>query len=83
MASSSVAERSAVTGNVEGSNPSWPALRGVAQPGSALAWEASGRRFKSCHPDSSRVGLVGLGRLVLSQEAKGSNPLRGAQAAVV
>ena len=25
--------------------------RGVAQPGSALAWGASGRRFKSCHPD--------------------------------
>ena len=25
--------------------------RGVAQPGSALAWGASGRRFKSCRPD--------------------------------
>jgi hypothetical protein len=26
-------------------------LRGVAQPGSALAWGASGRRFKSSRPD--------------------------------
>jgi hypothetical protein len=25
--------------------------RGVAQPGSALAWGASGRRFKSARPD--------------------------------
>lgn len=26
-------------------------LRGVAQPGSALVWGASGRRFKSGRPD--------------------------------
>ena len=26
-------------------------IRGVAQPGSALAWGASGRRFKSFRPD--------------------------------
>jgi len=26
--------------------------RGVAQPGSVLAWGASGRPFKSAHPDS-------------------------------
>ncbi len=25
--------------------------RGVAQSGSALAWGARGRRFKSCRPD--------------------------------
>ena len=25
--------------------------RDVAQPGSAHAWGAWGRRFKSCHPD--------------------------------
>lgn len=25
--------------------------RGVAQPGSVLAWGARGRRFKSCRPD--------------------------------
>ena len=25
--------------------------RGVAQPGSALHWGCSGRRFKSCRPD--------------------------------
>ena len=33
--------------------------RGVAQPGSALAWGASGRRFKSCRPDE-RVSPGGL-----------------------
>ena len=27
--------------------------RGVAQPGSVLAWGASGRRFKSSRPDQS------------------------------
>ena len=30
--------------------PSFP-IRDVAQSGSVLAWGASGRRFKSCHPD--------------------------------
>jgi hypothetical protein len=25
--------------------------RGVAQPGSALAWGARGRKFESCRPD--------------------------------
>ena len=29
--------------------------RGVAQPGSALAWGASGRRFKSCRPDQNKI----------------------------
>ena len=29
----------------------WVADRGVAQPGSALDWGSSGRRFKSCLPD--------------------------------
>ena len=28
-----------------------PGNRGVAQPGSVLAWGASGRRFKSFRPD--------------------------------
>ncbi len=28
--------------------------RGVAQPGSVLAWGASGRRFKSFRPDQSQ-----------------------------
>ena len=28
-----------------------PIYRNVAQLGSALAWGASGRRFKSCHSD--------------------------------
>lgn len=31
--------------------------RGVAQPGSALAWGASGRRFKSCRPDSEELAV--------------------------
>ena len=26
-------------------------VRDVAQPGSALAWGASGRKFESCRPD--------------------------------
>lgn len=30
-------------------------MRGVAQPGSALAWGASGRRFKSYRPDKFNV----------------------------
>ena len=50
---------------VAGSNPATPTKkahslsffylelpRDVAQPGSAHAWGAWGRRFKSCHPDS-------------------------------
>jgi|SaaInl1SG_22_DNA_1037389.scaffolds.fasta_scaffold00633_6 hypothetical protein len=40
---------------VAGSNPATPTKNGkrdVAQPGSAHAWGAWGRRFKSCHPDS-------------------------------
>jgi hypothetical protein len=28
--------------------------RDVAQPGSALAWGARGRKFESCHPDPSK-----------------------------
>jgi hypothetical protein len=43
---------------VAGSNPATPTcisdlyyFRDVAQPGSAHAWGAWGRRFKSCHPD--------------------------------
>ena len=34
-----------------GSNPTLSAYRGVAQFGRALALGASGRRFKSFHPD--------------------------------
>ncbi len=30
-------------------------VRGVAQPGSVLAWGARGREFKSRHPDKKRV----------------------------
>ena len=38
-----------------------PYVRGVAQPGSALAWGARGRRFKSDHPDQSyRSPFAGL-----------------------
>ena len=32
--------------------------RGVAQPGSALAWGARGRKFKSCRPDFSSKHLL-------------------------
>jgi hypothetical protein len=31
--------------------------RGVAQPGSALAWGASGRPFKSARPDQNLIGF--------------------------
>lgn len=34
--------------------------RGVAQPGSALAWGASGRRFKSGRPDFNSIDFYGL-----------------------
>lgn len=30
-----------------------PEVRDVAQPGSALAWGARGRKFESCRPDKS------------------------------
>ena len=33
--------------------------RGVAQSGSALGWGPSGRRFKSCLPDSLAVRRLG------------------------
>ena len=28
-------------------------FRDVAQPGSALGWGSRGRKFESCHPDST------------------------------
>ena len=33
----------------------YPQRRGVAQPGSALDWGSSGRKFKSCHPDQRKA----------------------------
>ncbi len=33
--------------------------RGVAQPGSAVAWGAKGRRFKSCRPDHLKGSFLG------------------------
>ena len=38
---------------------SFPSGRGVAQPGSALAWGARGRKFESCRPDQYLLGPVG------------------------
>src|SRR5256885_10537203 len=38
--------------------PSLLRRRGVAQPGSALAWGASGRPFKSARPDSPQGAAV-------------------------
>lgn len=35
-------------------------FRGVAQPGSVLAWGASGRRFKSGRPELNQKTLDGL-----------------------
>ena len=32
----------------------------MAQPGSALAWGARGRKFESCHPDSIRTRVSEL-----------------------
>ena len=37
-------------------------FRGVAQPGSAPAWGAGGRRFESCHPDQLKQRLRSQGR---------------------
>jgi hypothetical protein len=34
-------------------------IRGVAQPGSASALGAEGRRFKSCRPDKNRNLIMG------------------------
>jgi len=33
-------------------------FRGVAQPGSAFALGAKGRRFKSCLPDLNEMGFI-------------------------
>lgn len=33
-------------------------FRDVAQPGSALAWGARGRKFESCRPDKKKTGLT-------------------------
>ena len=35
-----------------------PQLRDVAQSGRVLVWGASGRRFKSSHPDNERLTIV-------------------------
>ncbi len=35
-----------------------PSSRGVAQPGSVLAWGASGRRFKSFRPDQENQYMI-------------------------
>ena len=35
----------------QGDSPEKQKNRGVAQPGSALAWGARGRKFESCRPD--------------------------------
>ena len=39
-------------------------IRGVAQPGSALVWGASGRRFKSGRPDHHELTLQHIARKV-------------------
>jgi hypothetical protein len=36
-------------------------FRDVAQPGSALAWGARGRKFESCRPDKTREALTKSG----------------------
>src|SRR5690606_40795915 len=46
------------------------ASRGVAQPGSALDWGSSGRRFKSGHPDQRKPvpdGLLYCGNEVVAE----------------
>ena len=43
--------------------------RGVAQPGSALHWGCSGRKFKSCRPDQylpSKTNTYGKSRVLHS-----------------
>jgi hypothetical protein len=41
-----------------------PHIRDVAQPGSALAWGARGRKFESCRPDKKRTIILRLSFLV-------------------
>ncbi len=41
--------------------------RGVAQPGSALAWGARGRKFESCRPDQLDQALAIGGTLCPSE----------------
>ena len=45
-------------------------LRDVAQPGSAHAWGAWGRRFESCHPDFKELQLCCDSFFVLPQGRK-------------
>ena len=48
-------ERAAHNGVVAGSNPAGPTNRSVAQPGSASALGAEGRKFESYHSDQSSI----------------------------
>ena len=52
-------------------------VRGVAQPGSALAWGARGRRFKSARPDLEPPGNPG-GFFCIFKETDERVPLRTA-----
>ena len=71
----SVVEYLVANQNVVGSNPTTRSFRDVAQPGSASALGAEGRRFESCHPDHYGA-IAQLGeRLAGSQEVRGSIPL--------
>jgi hypothetical protein len=48
--------------------------RGVAQPGSALAWGARGRRFKSSRPDQIYRVLSGyIGNRAKAQRVEGDH----------
>ena len=46
--------------------------RGVAQPGSALVWGASGRRFKSYRPDQFSLAYTNVLRALFCAVTAGS-----------
>jgi hypothetical protein len=75
LASSSVAERRAVNSDAEGSNPSSPASWVKCYGSTGVSGTSSESSILSTR--IRRVRLVGLRRLVLSQEIAGSNPVRG------
>ena len=73
--SNSVVECNLAKVDVGGSNPLSRSNRGIAQPGSASALGAEGRRFKSCCPDHFYGAIAQLGeRLAGSQKVVGSIP---------
>ena len=54
-----------------------PWLRGVAQPGSVLAWGASGRRFESSRPDQFNQAVTFVHPIRVGSLTLGSGSMLG------